>query len=37
MLLVAGIAQSRRLEMPEAARAPWGIDKLNQSYRQFLR
>jgi carbamoyltransferase len=29
MLLVAGVAQSRRLEMPESARALWGIDKLN--------
>jgi carbamoyltransferase len=29
MLLVADVAKSRRLEMPESARALWGIDKLN--------
>jgi carbamoyltransferase len=29
MLLVADVAKSRRLEMPEFARALWGIDKLN--------
>jgi carbamoyltransferase len=29
MLLVADVVKSRRLEMPESARALWGIDKLN--------
>jgi carbamoyltransferase len=29
MLLVADVAKSRRIEMPESAKALWGIDKLN--------
>src|SRR5262249_6136508 len=29
MLLVADVVKSRRLDMPESAKALWGIDKLN--------